>query len=73
MGAVDLPLLFAHQKQVMPDPKFARKNGRGYEYGHIKLDYTTGAQKYVPVGKAKTLAEAMTLNGMEALACSGNS
>ena len=57
----------------MPDPKFARKNGRGYEYGHIKLDYSTGAQEYVPLGKAKTLAEAMTLNGMEALACSGNS
>lgn len=71
MGAPDTMLYFGHVAEQTSKPKFARHNGKTYEYGEVTMcPEDRKKDKYKVLGKAKTLNEAMQLNGMEPL-CSG--
>ena len=62
------PLRFAHTPMPQTRPRYVRKNGKGYEYGEIDINWDDRTKdKHCPLGKADTLDEALAANSMAAL------
>ena len=62
------PLRFAHTPMPQTRPRYVRKNGKGYEYGEIDINWDDRTKdKNRPLGKAPTLDEALAINQMAAM------
>ena len=61
-------LRFGNAPQPCNIPRYVRKNGKGYEYGEIEINWDDRTKdKHCPLGKADTLDEALAINQMAAL------
>ena len=62
------PLRFGQVPVKNAPPRFVRKNGRGYEYGEIEINWEDRTKdKHIVLGKTPTIDEALAINHMAAI------